>query len=300
MTAFIPCDICGDPNPKLILQSRRLDGPLVECSNCGLRYVGERRSGLAYGTASATQITERVKHANAAFRNLPPEEEKVLAVKNSFERLSLVRQFRPSGKLLEIGCGRGDFLEVAREYFTAFGVEPNPELAKVAGEIAPVHQGTIDDMPWGHYDIAVSFHVIEHVDSPKRFLMSISDQLRAGGLLVLETPDIDSIPYRFMKGKWRQLIPEHYYFFDEESMKKLFGATGFKVLKIGRVGKFANSTLVLNRLSRYFSPFGYLETLSRKLGLSSFYFEMDPMDIMIAVAVKNDPDSKTDQTPAAS
>jgi SAM-dependent methyltransferase len=300
MSGFIPCDICGDPNPKPVLRSPRLDGPLVECPNCGLRYVGQRKSSLAYGSAAAVQVTERVKAANIRFRNLPPEEEKALASKNAFERLSIVRRFRPSGKLLEVGCGRGYFLEIARDYFTAFGVEPNPELAVVAGEIAPVHQGTIDDMPWGHYDIAVSFHVIEHVDSPKRFLQSISDQLRAGGLLVLETPDIDSIPYRFLKGHWRQFIPEHYYFFDEDTMKKLLNATGFKVLKIGRIGKFANTTLILNRLSRYFSPFRYLESLSRGLGLSSFFFEIDPMDIMIAVAVKNDPDAKDDQSPLAS
>lgn len=285
---MIPCDICGNTNPRLVLQSPRLDGPLVQCPDCGLRYVGERHSALTYGAASAEQIGERVKAANKAFRNLPLEEEKRLALKNAEERLALVRQFRPSGKLLEVGCARGDFLQVARDYFTAFGVEPNPELAQAAAEVAPVHQGTLDDMPWGHYDIVVSFHVIEHVDSPKRFLTSISDQLSGGGLVVLETPDIDSFPFRLMKSRWRQFIPEHYFFFDETTMTKLLETSGFKVVKIGRIGKFASIGLILNRLSRYFPPLRLAESLSRSVRLSSFSFEVDPMDILIAVAVKAD------------
>ena len=39
--AYIRCDLCGAANPRFILDSRGLDGPLVECAQCGFRYVGE-------------------------------------------------------------------------------------------------------------------------------------------------------------------------------------------------------------------------------------------------------------------
>jgi 2-polyprenyl-3-methyl-5-hydroxy-6-metoxy-1,4-benzoquinol methylase len=285
---MIPCDICGNNTPKVILDSKRLDGPLVQCPQCGLRYIGERRLGLTFGSEAAAEVAERLRSANANLRNLRLQEEQRLAVLNARERLDLIRQFSPSGKLLEVGCARGDFLRVARDYFTAFGVEPNPELAESADVIAPVHKGVIETMPWGHYDIVASFHVIEHVDSPRRFIAAISDQLRSGGLLVLETPDIDSLPFRIMKSRWRQMIPEHYYFFDESTMKQLLEMNGFKVMKIGRIGKFASIGLILNRLSRYFRPFRYAEDFSNWIKLSSVSFEIDPMDIMIAVAVKGD------------
>lgn len=285
---MILCDLCGSTDPQLILQSARLDGPLVRCRKCGLYYVGERRSALTFGSGSSSEVIERVRDANRGMRDLPLEEEHRLAELNAKARLRVIRQFRPSGKLLEVGCARGDFLRVARQYFTAFGVEPNPELAQEAVKYAPVHQGLIETEPGSHYDVAVSFHVIEHTPSPKQFLAAIAQRLQPRGLVVLETPDIDSMPYRMLKSRWRQFIPEHYYFFDERTMTKLLQDGGFKVEKIGRIGKYASVALLLNRLSRYFSPLQYAEGLAAWLRLSRLTFEMDPFDIMIAIASKKD------------
>lgn len=286
---MIPCDLCGAGNPRFILESSGLDGPLVECTDCGFRYVGERRSALAYGSGSASDITDRVKAANRQLRGLRLDEERRLATLDAGNRLKLVRQFRPSGKLLEVGSARGDFLKVARNFFTAFGVEPNPELAESALVYAPVHQGVVEDVTAHHFDIITSFHVIEHVDSPKSFVAAIAERLRPGGLIVLETPDIDSVPFRTLKSRWRQFIPEHYSFFTEATMRKLLEDSGFKVQRIGHVGKHASVALLLNRLSRYFPPVQYLEGIANWLRLSRVTFELNPLDIMIAVAVKTGP-----------
>ena len=285
---MIPCDLCGSPDPQRILESPRLDGPLVSCRKCGLRYVGVRRSGLTFGSGSSADVIERVRDANRRFRDLPLEEEHRLAELNAKTRLQVIREYRPAGKLLEVGCGRGDFLRIARQYFTAFGVEPNAELAQEAVKLAPVHQGLIETEPGSFYDVAASFHVIEHTPSPKEFLAAIARRLRPRGLVVLETPDIDSMPFRILKSRWRQFIPEHYYFFDEHTMTKLLVDAGFKVEKIGRIGKYASVALLLNRLSRYFSPLQYAENLAVRLRLSRFTFEVDPFDIMIAIASKKD------------
>jgi hypothetical protein len=121
---YIPCDLCGNPNPRFILNSPGLDGPLVQCVACGFRYVGVRRSQLAFGRQSAEDIAANVRLANRDFRNLRLEEEARLAQLNARWRLDLIRKAKPSGKLLEIGCARGDFLRLAREQFDACGVEP--------------------------------------------------------------------------------------------------------------------------------------------------------------------------------
>lgn len=285
---MIPCDLCGSADPQRILESPRLDGPLVRCRNCGLYYVGERRSELVFGSGTSAEVVERVRDANRGMRDLPLDEEHRLAELNAKARLQMIRQYRPSGKLLEVGCARGDFLRIAREYFTSFGVEPNPDLAEEAIKIAPVHQGLIETEPGSYYDVAASFHVIEHTPSPKTFLAAIAQRLRPRGLIVLETPDIDSMPFRILKSRWRQFIPEHYYFFDESTMTKLLQDGGFKVEKIARVGKYASGALMLNRLSRYFSPLQHLDGLATRLHLSRLTFEMNPYDIMIAIATKKE------------
>jgi 2-polyprenyl-3-methyl-5-hydroxy-6-metoxy-1,4-benzoquinol methylase len=255
----------------------------VKCRKCGLFYVGERRSNLAFGSDTAAATTQRIRDANRDLTGIDLGEERRLAGLNARTRLNLIRRYRPSGKLLEVGCGRGDFLRVAREHFTVVGVEPNEDLAKDAVAFAPIDQGVIESHPYSEYDVAASFHVIEHTDSPRRFLEAIAARVRTGGVVVIETPNIHSIPFRLLKSRWRQFIPEHYFFFDEKTMARLMEDAGLRVERIGRIGKFASPALILNRLARYFQPLRYAESLAGRLKL---VVPVDPFDIMIAIGLK--------------
>jgi 2-polyprenyl-3-methyl-5-hydroxy-6-metoxy-1,4-benzoquinol methylase len=280
MQASIPCDLCGAANPRFVLNSRSLDGPLVECVNCGFRYVGTRRSALTFGSEAREETAAKVRAANQNLRYLRLEEEHRLALLNSRWRLDLIRQMKPSGKLLEIGCARGDFLQVARESFDVYGVEPNPELAESSSKIAPVHQDVIERTPWNGFDIVASFHVIEHVDSPRSFIAAAAEKLKPGGLLVIETPNIDSLPFKILKSRWRQFIPEHYYFFTPKTISRLLSDQGLRVQSHTTIGKYASADLIVNRLSRY------MPWLPNANGLSKRTFRINPRDIMLVFATK--------------
>jgi 2-polyprenyl-3-methyl-5-hydroxy-6-metoxy-1,4-benzoquinol methylase len=280
-TNYMRCDLCGAENPRWLLNSRGLDGPLVECVKCGFRYVGSRRSALVFGKETAQETTARIRSANLSFRSLRLEEEHRLALLNAKWRLEIIRRLKPSGKLLEIGCARGDFLSVAREAFDVFGVEPNPELAESSSRMAPVYQDIIERTPWSGFDVVASFHVIEHVDSPRSFIAAAVERLRPGGLLVIETPNIDSIPFRILKSRWRQFIPEHYFFFDPKSIARLFRDHGLEIQSVCSFGKLASTEFILNRLSRYMPWFPRLN------GFSRLTFRLNPMDIMLAFATKH-------------
>jgi 2-polyprenyl-3-methyl-5-hydroxy-6-metoxy-1,4-benzoquinol methylase len=288
---YSPCDLCGAGNPRLVLESDTLDGPLVQCGNCGLKYIGRRNRGLTFGQGGIVETAEKVRQANVGFRHLRLDEEHRLAVLNARWRLDLIRSMRPSGRLLEVGCARGDFLSEAKQFFDVCGVEPSPELADFAEKVAPVHRDVIEKTPWSGFDVIASFHVIEHVDSPNRFVAAIAERLKPGGLVALETPDIDSLPFRLLRHRWRQFIPEHYYFFDSQSIRRLLSQNGFTVEGIARVGKHASVDFLLNRLSRYFRPLRHIENAGRTLGLSRLTFRVNPMDIMIVFATKNNPRS---------
>ncbi len=277
---YIPCDLCGQTDPRFVLDCRTLDGPLVQCVSCGLHYVGLRRSVLHFGKEGAGETTARVKLANTRFRHLRLEEERRLALLNAKWRLELIRDFKPSGKLLEIGCARGDFLEVAGEWFETSGVEPNPDLAESAALKARVHQDVIERTPWTGFDVIASFHVIEHTDSPSRFIAAAAERLKVGGLLVVETPNIHSIPFKILKSKWRQFIPEHYFFFDPHTIEKLLSRHGLKIRRTLNIGKYASTELISNRLSRY-APW-----LPRMYGLGRLTFRMNPRDIMLVFATR--------------
>ena len=280
MTQYLPCDLCGEENPRFVLNSPGLDGPLVECLKCGFRYVGKRRTALTFGSQRPEEAADRLRAANTHFRYLRLEEEHRLALLNAEWRLDLIRKMRPVGRLLEIGCARGDFLQVARQSFDTYGVEPNPELAESAKRIAPIHQDVIERTPLSGFDVIASFHVIEHVDSPRSFVRAAAARLNPGGLLVIETPNIESLPYKILKARWRQFIPEHYFFFDPSTMSRLLSDSGLKMERTMRIGKHASMQLILNRLSRYFAWIPQSNELSR------FTFRVNPMDIMLVFATR--------------
>jgi 2-polyprenyl-3-methyl-5-hydroxy-6-metoxy-1,4-benzoquinol methylase len=281
---MIACDLCGFHQPKFILQSKTLDGPLVQCPSCHFYYVGSRRSHLTFGAGSAQAVADRVRQANRGFQNLRLEEEHRLALLNASWRLNIIREVCPSGRLLEVGCARGDFLSAARQYFDVKGVEPNPELAASARRVSSVHEGVIETLDAGEFDVAASFHVIEHVDSPRRFLAEIFRRVRPGGHIVIETPNIESLPFKVFRKRWRQFIPEHYYFFGPGTVRRLMESNGLEVERVVDIGKYASVELVLNRLSRYAGLASHVAGLARGLGLSRITFRLNPRDIMLVVA----------------
>ena len=279
---YVACDVCGAEKPRFVLESNGLDGPLVECTDCGFRYVGNRKSDLTFGRESAETTTARVRDANCCFCSLPMDEERRLARLNAKWRLDLIRKFKPSGKLLEAGCARGDFLSIAREWFDIYGVEPNPELAASSREIAPVHQDIIERVPWADFDVVASFHVVEHVDSPRSFIRAAAARMRPGGLLVIETPNIDSLPFKVFRARWRQFIPEHYFFFDPKTIARLLSAHRLETREVMSIGKYASLNLVMNRLSRF------LPWMPPTNGISRLTFRMNPLDIMLVFAMKHE------------
>jgi len=207
-------------------------------------------------------------------------EEHRLAALNSRWRVDLIRKVVPAGKLLEIGCARGDFLSVAREWFDASGVEPNPELANSSSLMAPVYRDIIERTPWTGFDVIASFHVIEHVDSPSSFIGAAAERLKRGGLLVIETPNIDSLPFSILRSRWRQFIPEHYFFFDPKTISRLLAKHGLVIDHLTTIGKYASMDLIVNRLGRY------IPWLPNVNGFSRITFRVNPRDIMLVFAKK--------------
>ena len=286
----LPCDLCGSTDLRSLLRAPRLAGPLVECRRCGFRFVARSSSTLAFGGGASAATVERIREANASFEPLPRDEERRLNELNAAWRLEHVTRFRSSGRLLEVGCARGDFLRVARSSFEVCGVEPNPDLARDARAEAPVHVGLLEDAPWSGFDVVASFHVIEHVDSPRRLVAEMVRRLTPDGVLVIETPDIGSLPFRIWRSRWRQLIPEHYSFFDRQTLTRLLEDHGLAVRRCGRIGKYASADFLANRLSRHL-PVGRLGArlggLAKRVGARPF--RIDPRDIMLAVAEREAP-----------
>ena len=142
------------------------------------------------------------------------------------------------GKLLEVGCGRGRFLErMRRAGWQVQGTEFDPAAAERVrakyglqidvGDLAALHY------PADAYDAIAMSQVIEHVHDPRALLEECRRVLRPGGRLVLSTPNAASLAHRRDGRHWRGLEPpRHLHVFTPNALAQCVQACGWQVKEL--------------------------------------------------------------------
>jgi SAM-dependent methyltransferase len=144
-----------------------------------------------------------------------------------------------SGRLLEVGCAYGFFLEQARADFEAVGIDVNAaaiEAARGLGVDAMCVE-FLDYVTPDTFDVVCLWDTIEHVLEPRAYLEKARDLLRPDGMLFLTTGDIGSLVARLRGRKWRMIHPpSHLNYFSRVTMTRLLQSVGFDVVSVGAIG----------------------------------------------------------------
>jgi SAM-dependent methyltransferase len=140
--------------------------------------------------------------------------------------VNYIRGFRRGGRLLEIGCAYGFFLEEARRFYDAGGIEIAQAAVAfcrsrglyVIGGVA--EEGTLAQ--FGMLDVIVLLDVMEHLPDPHSTLALCKRHLKPGGVVVITTGDFSSFYARLSGRSWRLMTPpQHLWFFTPESIRRL-------------------------------------------------------------------------------
>jgi SAM-dependent methyltransferase len=241
------CKICGSNSisHKYQLRDFRLDKESLYsyswCAQCGVIFQNPQISQK-----------EMLNHYNQeSVYDLPiPRKgiKRILFTHGLHKRAKIIKRFKNSGRLLDIGCGSGAFINfmAKKMNFEVMGTEINEtdinyikkhySLNVFFGDIGEV------GLPEKNYDVITLWDVLEHIHDPKQMIINLKPLLKPDGLLVLRVPNLNSLDSKIFKKFWAGLdAPRHYYIFSEESILKLLRDCDFQIKSINQnIGGYLN------------------------------------------------------------
>lgn len=209
-------EVLGKDDYGSLSQLRKLRRRLVN-GYTNWRYGTHAVPSTAYGVVAAFAMPMLKKVIDHQYRHLP-------------------RLPKGGGRLLDVGCGNGSFLELARTCgWDVVGLDPDSmAAANAAKQGLTVHEGGIEYFAGktALFDVITMNHVIEHVHDPVKVLEACQALLKPGGQLWLDTPNIDSFGHAWFQKSWRGLeTPRHLVLFNRSSLGQALLKAGFSVPK---------------------------------------------------------------------
>lgn len=225
--AVTNCPLCGSSNRRLEFSKHGIE--LVGCDACDVRYGAQIPADLSdvYKNATYAAYSKEDSDEHYQYRRQRFGRERVSLLQNTCGDLS-------RSKLLDVGCGNGYFISVAKEFCgQTFGTEYSDRLRRFASEKTglPIFGQSLHDLPETGFDIITLFDVIEHIPDPHAFITDVSRILNPGGHILIYTPNFDSFGIRAM-GSYSSIIDptEHVVLYTLPSLRVLAAQFGFDVV----------------------------------------------------------------------
>lgn len=204
---------------------------LKKCNTCGFVFTNPRPTendlGLYYQSeeyishSSSTQsITDKIYYS---VRNY--------TIKQKFK---LINKHFKAAKILDIGCGTGEFLSYFKaKGWNTTGIEPNETARKIATKKhgLNVHlEAQLDKLKKSSFEVITMWHVLEHVPDLSLRIKQLKSLIKEKGILIIAVPNIDSKDAKTYGNFWAALdVPRHLYHFNPSTIKKLFEKFGFEL-----------------------------------------------------------------------
>lgn len=229
------CNICDSDSIEMAF---KLESPLgglwdiYECRTCAAQFIQPMPSlkdlNQIYDQLYRGGSAERTKALTNPAANQRYWQSQWAIIKG------LIRN-EIGGKVLDIGCGGGHFLDNAGSGWEKYGVELSEEARRVAEGKGIAAFETLEEaaFPEEFFDVVTMFAVIEHLPDPKVVVEELTRVLKRDGLFVIMTGDVKSLKAKIRGKNWHMYRPpEHLYFFCAQSLDFLMDSFGFRKVKI--------------------------------------------------------------------
>lgn len=282
------CYLC---NTRQLFFFRKNGYDLYRCPSCGLirtdlqkHYASFLKSfykhGYFHGQESCSAYVDYGK-------------DKPFVIKNMQTILSRIPKTR--GKLLDVGCAYGYFLELALSYgFDAYGFDASRyAVTQAAPHIKKrIRVGTLTTVsyPKESFDVITLFDVIEHLQDPVADLRKLRSYLKSGGVIVIATGDTNSLLSNILRKRWTFYNPpQHLFFFTTHTIEEVLHRAELTPVETFRIGKWVSLSYVLH-LAKVSSGSGlaaFLIPIIKTLRLGAIPLYLPIQDNMVIIARKS-------------
>ena len=219
----VACNLCGSTNyaPVYEIPDVRFFPDdwftVVECKNCGLGFVNPRPT-----------FAEIAKYYAPPYYQPSPApdfQDYQTRRHNKMARfLSAVDTSAWPKKLLDIGCGNGDFARIMkRRGWNVEGLEVSGHTLRITD--FPVYTEEFQDIPVSQptYDAITAWAVLEHVHDPMAYFRKASQVLKRDGQFIFLVTNFHSMASRYL---FAEDVPRHLYFFTRETVRQYLEKNG--------------------------------------------------------------------------
>lgn len=154
------------------------------------------------------------------------------------QKLKLINSFQYEDKfLLDVGCGTGDFLQIAKgNGWAVLGIEPNVQARIIANhktDNSVFGVEKIKQLDHHTFDVITLWHVLEHLPNLDDEISAIVPLLKPEGTLIIAVPNYKSYDAKYYHEFWAAFdAPRHLWHFSQTSILKLMAKSHMKVTKI--------------------------------------------------------------------
>ncbi len=155
------------------------------------------------------------------------------AIKN---KIALINKEQTKGKLLDVGCGTGDFLFAAKNNgWDITGIEPNEKartIANVKSNNSVLDNTELNKLKENSFDVITLWHVLEHLPNLENDIQIFKKLLKPNGTLIIAVPNYKSFDANYYKEFWAAYdVPRHLWHFSQNSIKSLFNHFNLNITK---------------------------------------------------------------------
>lgn len=264
---------------------------IVRCKNCNLIYTNPRLKKNYLKNLYSEEYFNNENSGVLGYEHYVKDEENI---KKTFERrLKKIEKIIKPGKVLDIGCATGFFMQTAiNKGWEAEGIEISEYAASIGKKNKlKIYNEDLSKIKLGKkkYDLITLWDLIEHVTDPVKTLKKVHSILKKGGIIAMTTPDVGSIPAKITRHKWvgYKLSDEHLTYFSRKTIFQLLEKSGFTPISFNHTGKYVNFYLFADRVGLYNKPVGNLLKILGKVLFRNTKFYISAFDIMCVYAKKS-------------